>query len=426
MPNNQYISVSELNAYIKTYLENNYFLQEVYVRGEISNFKAQTSGSLYFAIKDENAAVNVIMFPMYSRNLKVKLKDGDLVLIKGKINVYEQRGTYSLIASEIIFDSIGMLYIQFEQLKEKLASEGYFAEEHKKIIPSYPTRIGLITASTGAAIQDMHRTIKSRWPIANIYVFPCLVQGENAKYDIVKKIQEADNYNLDVIICGRGGGSIEDLWPFNEEIVAKAIYDCNTPIISAVGHEIDTTIADYVADVRALTPTDGAVKATPNIQEVLNDIEKYKKQAIVSMNNYLNILNKDVNNYKNAYVLQNPLKIYEKYRYLVDELEGRLKEIIQKMTHSSKLEIIDNVHRIDLAIQQNIKVNKESYLMAVSKLDGLSPLKVLNRGYALVTSNEKVIYKIDDVKENEMINLALSDGNIKAKVINKEPSNGRK
>ena len=298
MLNDQYINVSDLNYYIKTYLENNYFLQDVYVKGEISNFKRHQSGTLYFAIKDDKAAVNVVMFASYASKLKTSLKDGDLVLIRGRINVYEARGTYSINASEVIFDSKGMLLIQFEELKAKLASEGLFDAKYKKALPKYPLKIGLITAPYGAAVQDMQRTIKSRWPLAQIYIYPSLVQGSNAAVDIVKNIQIADKDNLDVIICGRGGGSIEDLWPFNEEIVARAIFACNTPIISAVGHEIDTTIADYVADERGLTPTDGAIKATPKLSDVLQRVLDLKSSLILNMDNYLKFLKTNVNNLK--------------------------------------------------------------------------------------------------------------------------------
>ena len=287
MLSDQYISVSDLNSYVKTYLENNYFLQDIYIKGEISNFKRHQSGTLYFAIKDEKAAVNVVMFQSYANKVKVSLKDGDLVLIRGRINVYEARGTYSINAIEVLFDSKGMLLIQYEQLKEKLLSEGLFAKEAKKPIPKYPFKIGLITAPYGAAIQDMLRTIKSRWPVAEVIIFPSLVQGNDASIDIVKNIKLADNSSLDVIICGRGGGSIEDLWPFNEEIVARAIFNCKTPIISAVGHEIDTTIADYVADERGLTPTDGAIKATPNITDVITKINEYKNSLSLSLVNII-------------------------------------------------------------------------------------------------------------------------------------------
>lgn len=420
MLNDQYINVSDLNYYIKTYLENNYFLQDVYVKGEISNFKRHQSGTLYFAIKDDKAAVNVVMFASYASKLKTSLKDGDLVLIRGRINVYEARGTYSINASEVIFDSKGMLLIQFEELKAKLASEGLFDAKYKKALPKYPLKIGLITAPYGAAVQDMQRTIKSRWPLAQIYIYPSLVQGSNAAVDIVKNIQIADNDNLDVIICGRGGGSIEDLWPFNEEIVARAIFACNTPIISAVGHEIDTTIADYVADERGLTPTDGAIKATPKLSDVLQRVLDLKSSLILNMDNYLKFLKTNVNNLKESYVLINHTKIYENYRFKIDELETSLISLTKDLTFNQHKLIKEYSERINVKMKEKLYYCSNKLAVNSGKLDGLSPLKVLKRGYAFATVNNKVIKEVKDVNVNETIKLSLQDGNINALVTSKE------
>lgn len=420
MLNDQYINVSDLNYYIKTYLENNYFLQDVYVKGEISNFKRHQSGTLYFAIKDDKAAVNVVMFASYASKLKTSLKDGDLVLIRGRINVYEARGTYSINASEVIFDSKGMLLIQFEELKAKLASEGLFDAKYKKALPKYPLKIGLITAPYGAAVQDMQRTIKSRWPLAQIYIYPSLVQGSNAAVDIVKNIQIADKDNLDVIICGRGGGSIEDLWPFNEEIVARAIFACNTPIISAVGHEIDTTIADYVADERGLTPTDGAIKATPKLSDVLQRVLDLKSSLILNMDNYLKFLKTNVNNLKESYVLINPTKIYENYRFKIDELETSLISLTKDLTFNQHKLIKEYSERINVMMKEKLYYCSNKLAVNSGKLDGLSPLKVLKRGYAFATVNNKVIKEVKDVNVNETIKLSLQDGNINALVTSKE------
>lgn len=420
MLNEQYINVSDLNYYIKTYLENNYFLQDIYVKGEISNFKRHQSGTLYFAIKDDKSAVNVVMFSSYAFKLKTSLKDGDLVLIRGRINVYEARGTYSINASEVIFDSKGMLLIQFEELKAKLASEGLFDTKYKKPLPKYPFKIGLITAPYGAAVQDMQRTIKSRWPLAQIYIYPSLVQGSNAASDIVKNIKIADQDNLDVIICGRGGGSIEDLWPFNEEIVARAIFACNTPIISAVGHEIDTTIADYVADERGLTPTDGAIKATPKLRDVLQKVLDLKSQLILNIDNYLKFLKTNVNNLKESYVLVNPTKIYENYRFKIDELETSLISLTKELTfNQNKLLKIYN-EKICSLMKEKLYFCNNKLAINSGKLDGLSPLKVLKRGYAFATVNNKVIKEIKDVNVNESIKLSLQDGDITALVTSKE------
>jgi len=398
MQDNDYISVTELNLYIKSYMENNYFLQDIYVKGEISNFKRQNTGTLYFAIKDEKCAINVVMFPNYANKIIGNLKDGDLVLIKGRISVYEIRGTYSINATEVIFDSKGMLLIQYEELKRKLAGLGLFDESHKVELPRFPSRIGLITASNGAAVQDMLRTIKTRWPIATVVVYPCQVQGEQAKFDIVENIKKADEGNLDVIICGRGGGSIEDLWAFNEEIVAYAFYNCKTPIISAVGHEIDTVISDYVADVRGLTPTDGAVKATPNIKDVLEDIKELKQDLYEYLNSIIETNKIKVSNLKESYVLTNPTKIYDTYQLKLDDLINQL---------TNKMNI-------------NLANYRQKEIKLISSLDSLSPLKVLNRGYGFVTKENKIIKSINDINENDVIDLSLNDGKVNAKVISKE------
>ena len=420
MLSDQYISVSDLNSYVKTYLENNYFLQDLYIKGEISNFKRHQSGTLYFAIKDENATVNVVMFQSYANKIKVALKDGDLVLIRGRISVYEARGTYSINATEVLFDSKGMLLIQFEQLKEKLLNEGLFDDKYKKPIPKYPFKIGLITAPYGAAVQDMLRTIKSRWPIAEIIVFPSLVQGSDASADIVKNIELADNYNLDVLIVGRGGGSIEDLWPVNEENVARAIFDCNTPIISSVGHEIDTTISDYVADARGLTPTDGAIKATPNINDVINKICELKSNLSISLNNIIKFNKERVNNLKHSYVLTNPTKIYDTYRYKIDELENDLFSLIKDVSYKQQVRLIKNKEKLNSLFKDYLVTSKNKFYTYTGKLDSLSPLKVLNRGYAFASISKKIIKKVDDVSVDEVIDLSLSDGIVKTKVISKE------
>ena len=248
---NDYITVGALTRYIKYRLDNDPNLQEVCLKGEISNFKKHTRGHFYFTIKDEESRISAIMFASNASKVNFEVQDGMKVLVKGKVTVFEQTGNYQIYVSEIKEDGIGNLFELYEKLKKDLEKEGLFKQEHKKPIPKIPNRIGVITAPTGAAVRDIMSTINRRYPLCEVILFPSLVQGKDAKDDIVKNIKLADTYDLDVIICGRGGGSIEDLWAFNEEIVARAIYESNTPIISAVGHEIDFTIADFVADKRA-------------------------------------------------------------------------------------------------------------------------------------------------------------------------------
>ena len=266
----------------------------------------------------------------------------------------------------------------------------------------------------------MLRTIKSRWPIAEIIVFPSLVQGSDASADIVKNIELADNYNLDVLIVGRGGGSIEDLWPFNEENVARAIFDCNTPIISSVGHEIDTTISDYVADARGLTPTDGAIKATPNINDVINKICELKSNLSISLNNIIKFNKERVNNLKHSYVLTNPTKIYDTYRYKIDELENDLFSLIKDVSYKQQVRLIKNKEKLNSLFKDYLVTSKNKFYTYTGKLDSLSPLKVLNRGYAFASISKKIIKKVDDVSVDEVIDLSLSDGIVKTKVISKE------
>ena len=299
-------------------------------------------------------------------------------------------------------------------------NEGLFDIKYKKPLPKYPNKIGIITAPYGAAIQDMLRTIKQRWPIASVYIYPSLVQGNDAKFDIVKNIKLADNDNLDVIICGRGGGSIEDLWPFNEEMVAYAFYNCKTPIISAVGHEIDTTISDYVADARGLTPTDGAIKATPNLNDVLLKISDLKNQLNINFNNYIKFLKTNVSNLKESYVLTNPLKIYENYRFKVDDLENSLIVSITNLTNKEKLKLNVLNNKLITETSKIVNNNRSNLSTLIGKLDGLSPLKVLNRGYAFASIDNKVVKSIKDVNVNDVISLSFNDGKVISKIIDKE------
>ena len=322
--NNNYITVTQLTKYIKYRLDNDQNLMKVYLKGEISNFKAHSRGHLYFTIKDENTRINAIMFSTHASKLKIAPLDGMKVLLTGKISVYEPSGNYQIYVESLEEDGVGNLYIAFEELKKKLEKEGLFDKSKKKKIPLIPERIGIITAPTGAAIKDILSTLKRRWPLAETILFPSLVQGKEAASDIVKNIELSKNYDLDVLIVGRGGGSIEDLWCFNEEIVARAIYDLNIPVISAVGHEIDFTICDFVADLRAPTPTGAAELAVPNINDIINFLTQLKIRTINSINNILDFKKKSLLNLKNNYILKNPLTIYQIKEEKFDNLLNRL------------------------------------------------------------------------------------------------------
>lgn len=420
MNNKDFLTVSEVNSYIKTYLENNYFLRDIYVKGEISNFKRHQSGTLYFSIKDNNSRINIVMFANFAKNISSNLKDGALVLIKGRLSVYEAGGSYQIQAYEMLFDSIGELYQKFEKLKKQLELEGLFDSKFKKELPKYPKTIGIVTAPYGAAIHDMVNTINNRWPLSQIILFPSLVQGSKASEDIVKNIKLADSFGVDVIICGRGGGSIEDLWPFNEENVARAIFDCKTPIISAVGHQSDFTIADFVADARGLTPTDGAMKATPLLKVELENVIKLKDKLIQTFKSIININKQKLINQKNSYVLNHPEKLYEVYRIKLDNLTTSLNNLLINKVNQDKLTIINYKDSLKTLFENvyKLKINKLSNL--ASTLDALSPLKILKRGYGVVLKENKTIKSVNDLKKDEIIKTKLSDGTIISKVIETE------
>ena len=316
--NEKYITVTQLTRYIKYKIDNDVNLNEVFLKGEISNFKAHSRGHYYFTLKDDGSRINAIMFASNTKRLKFLPTDGMKVLVTGKISVFEANGGYQIYVNDMLEDGVGNLYIAYEQLKKKLEDEGLFDPAIKKKIPRIPKRVGVVTAPTGAAIKDIISTIKRRWPLTEIYLFPTLVQGEDAKEDIVRQIKNSEKYNLDTLIVGRGGGSIEDLWAFNEEIVARAIYECNIPVISAVGHEIDFTIADFVADLRAPTPTGAAEMAVPDI----NDITKYLEQIKIRLNK---VIYNDIKRYRQHLnslitrpVLMQPITIYQNKEMIFD------------------------------------------------------------------------------------------------------------
>ncbi len=395
MENDKYLTVSALTNYLKYKFDTDENLKCVFLKGEISNFKSHTTGHLYFSIKDENSKINAIMFSTNARKINFVPSEGTKVLLVGRVSIYPQTGNYQIYVDEMMEDGVGNLYVAFEKLKADLEKEGLFKEEHKKTIPKFPKKVGVVTAPTGAAIRDIISTIKRRYPVCEIIVFPSLVQGEFAKDDIVRNIKLAENYNIDTLIVGRGGGSIEDLCPFNEEIVARAIYECPIPVISAVGHEVDFTIADFVADHRAPTPTGAAEIAVPNKQDVLNYIEQLKIRVQKSTINKINLLKERLYKVRTSYVLKNPMNMYEvklqKYDMTLEKLKYNINIIYQN--------------------------KKNTYLQLISKLDALSPLNTIKRGYSIVKKDNKVIKSVKDIKKSDKLEVNLSDGNINVEVI---------
>ncbi len=391
----KYVTISRINNYLKAYFDNNPHLQHVYLKGEISNFKNHSRGHLYFTLKDEQSRLSAVMFQTNALKLNFEPEDGMNVLVEGRISCYPAQGSYQIYVEKMEVDGVGNLYIEFEKLKKKLAAEGLFDPKFKKQIPKYPTRIGVITAPTGAAIKDILSTIKRRYPICETILFPCLVQGKSAAPDIVKQIKTAQDYDLDVIICGRGGGSIEDLWAFNEEIVARAIFESKIPIISAVGHEIDFTIADFVSDLRAPTPTGAAEMAVPTISDVKFMINQLTLRSNKCMNNIIEIKKNKLNAIKDSFILKNPLSIYEIKEQKLDML-------------------IDNLNKNI----KNILVNKNHELVLLANtLKLVNPLNILDRGYSVVKKDNKVIKDIKDINKEDNIDIRIKNGNIKAKVL---------
>lgn len=416
--NSKYLTVSVINRYLKDQFDRNEHLRVVYLKGEISNFKRHTTGHLYFSLKDENSRINAIMFNSYAKKINFVPQDGSKVLVTGRISVYESTGIYQIYVDDMQEDGIGNLYLAYEKLKKDLEKEGLFDKKYKKAIPKYPQTIGIVTAPTGAAIKDILSTIKRRFPICKTILFPCLVQGEYAADDIVKKINMAQDYDLDVLIVGRGGGSIEDLWSFNEEKVARAIFSSDIPIISAVGHEIDFTIADFVADLRAPTPTGAAELAVPNLNDLKTYIEQLNIRGKESINKIINYQKLVLESLKNSYVIKSPMIMYENKKQKLDSMLEKINSILLSKVdmNRQKLDYIKN-NRILREPSIIYKDKKQELSVLIEKLDLVSPLHVLKRGYSITSNSNGVVDSIKNVKINDEINIRIKDGIIKSKVL---------
>ena len=422
MNNSNYITVSEVNKYIKEIINDDLLLKKVYLRGEISNFKAHSRGHYYFTLKDENSRIAAVMFSFNNRNLKFVPYDGMKVLVTGKIDVYEASGAYQIYVEDMAPDGIGALYVAFEELKKKLLAEGLFDKDKKKKIRRIPRRIGIVTSPTGAAIKDILTTIKRRFPVCETILFPALVQGEEAASDIAKKIKLAnevkDVYKIDTLIVGRGGGSLEDLWPFNEEVVARAIYDSDIPVISAVGHEIDVTISDYVADLRAPTPTAAAELAVPDINTIITYLDTARSRGYTAINNILNNNYKKLNNLENSYILTRPMSMYEIKEQKLDILIDNLNKAINKKIDNTKVRLYTCSNSYILNNPEMLyKYSSQRLEHMISKLEVLNPLNTLNRGYAIIKKDDKVLSSIKNIKKNDTLTIKLKDGEVTSKII---------
>ncbi len=413
-----YITVSEVTDYICNLIAGDLNLRHIFIKGELSNVNLYRSGHLYFTLKDDESQIKGVMFGARYKLKELRPKDGMKVLIEGKIDVYKKNGMYQLYVDKISKDGVGDLHQRYLELKEKLNKEGLFDESHKKKIPNFPKRIGVVTAQNGAAIRDIITTIERRWPLCEVILFPSLVQGDKSAENIAYQIKRSENFDLDTLIVGRGGGSIEDLWSFNEEIVARAIYDCNTPVISAVGHEIDYTIADFVADLRAATPTAAAEIAVPPYGEIKNGVGQLKLRANMAINKQFGENQSKFEAIVSKKLFTNPSEIYAPKEMLLDNLVNRLE-------HSSQSLIMKNKSRLDLIKHSNIfknpneviKAKQENYLLQLSKLEILNPLNTLKRGYTLAKSEGKVISSSKDLKSGDELEIEFEDGNVNTKVI---------
>ena len=390
------ITVEQLNRYIKEKVDSDEFLNNVYVKGEISNFKHHYTGHMYFTLKDENSLVKCIMFKSYTPHLSFMPKDGMKVLIFGSVSVFERDGVYQIYAKAMKEDGMGSLYEAYEELKAKLEKEGLFDESHKKPIPSFPKTIGVLTASTGAVIRDIINVSTRRNPNVHIRLLPVPVQGPTAAEQIVAGIKRMNDERLaDVIILGRGGGSLEDLWPFNEEIVARAIYDSEIPIISAVGHETDYSISDFVADLRAPTPSAAAELAVCNMDDVLYTIDLYQ-------NRYKTALKKKVQLMKLRYEKCMAQRVFKEPLQKINERAILLDTLVKSLTNSTRLKINDC---------------RKEFVEVATKIDSLSPMKTMARGYSIVEKDGKIVKKVNDVQKDDELSIRLSDGQITTKVL---------
>ncbi|WP_064091587.1 exodeoxyribonuclease VII large subunit [Rossellomorea aquimaris] len=437
----RYLTVQALTKYIKRKFDKDPHLSNLYVKGEISNFKQHSSGHMYFTLKDDKSRILSVMFSSSNQTLKFRPENGMNVLIRGDISVYESGGQYQIYVKEMQPDGIGELYLAYEQLKEKLEKAGYFEQSRKQVIPKFPKRIAVVTSPTGAAIRDIITTIKRRYPIGEILVFPALVQGEQAAGSIVKAIKQVNERgNCDVLIMGRGGGSIEELWAFNEEVVAKAIVESEVPIISAVGHETDFTIADFVADLRAPTPTAAGELAVPNIDDLLERIMNRQLRLIKGFKTKLQGERHRLNSLSKSYALRNPHLLYQQKVEHVDRLTDQLQKSITLHVKQQS----DQLHQIQSRLlrvhpSQIIKIQQERVLFlqnqvgkqfkqvlkekghrfqsAVSTLHALSPLKIMDRGYSLVYGDEgNLIKSSSQVKTGDRIEINVKDGKIQCEV----------
>ena len=440
----EYVTVSALTKYIKYKFDKDPHLGRVYLTGEISNFRLRPTHQ-YFSLKDENAIISATMFQSAFKKIQFRPEEGMKVLVIGKVSVFEKSGQYQINIEHMEPDGVGALFLAYEQLKKKLESEGLFSLP-KKPIPQFPKKIAILTSESGAVIQDIQTTVARRFPIVQLVLYPTVVQGVHAVNSILKNIDLVEQEDYDVVIIGRGGGSIEDLWAFNEEPVVRRVAELSIPVISSVGHETDTTLIDFVSDMRAATPTAAAEIATPVLMEIHQQLRNLQTRLEQALTRQLQIKRERMQALANASIFQNPERIYQIYQQRVDQLEMRLQQMMQQSIQQKRQQLLKNQHRLELgspsrrvqtekqALQylakrleqaqiQLMKDKKQQFQRAIQQLDLLSPLKIMNRGYGILQQEETIIKSVDQLEVEQELTIQLVDGTVRSKVTSVEKGN---
>lgn len=440
----EYVTVSALTKYIKYKFDKDPHLGRVYLTGEISNFRLRPTHQ-YFSLKDENAIISATMFQSAFKKIQFRPEEGMKVLVIGKVSVFEKSGQYQINIEHMEPDGVGALYLAYEQLKKKLEAEGLFSLP-KKPIPQFPKKIAILTSESGAVIQDIQTTVARRFPIVQLVLYPTVVQGVHAVNSILKNLDLVEQEDYDVVIIGRGGGSIEDLWAFNEEPVVRRVAELSIPVISSVGHETDTTLIDFVSDMRAATPTAAAEIATPVLMEIHQQLRNLQTRLEQALSRQLHIKRERMQALANASIFQNPERIYQVYQQRVDQLEMRLQQMMQQSVQHKRQQLVKNQHRLELgspsrrvqtekqALQylakrleqaqgQLMKDKKQQFQRAIQQLDLLSPLKIMNRGYGILQQEETIIKSVDQLEVNQELTIQLVDGTVRSKVTSVEKGN---
>ncbi|MFC2677895.1 MAG: exodeoxyribonuclease VII large subunit, partial [Granulicatella sp.] len=419
-------------------------LGRVFLTGEISNFRLRPTHQ-YFSLKDENAIISATMFQSAFKKIQFRPEEGMKVLVIGKVSVFEKSGQYQINIEHMEPDGVGALYLAYEQLKKKLESEGLFSLP-KKPIPQFPKKIAILTSESGAVIQDIQTTVARRFPIVQLVLYPTVVQGVHAVNSILKNLDLVEKEDYDVVIIGRGGGSIEDLWAFNEEPVVRRVAELSIPVISSVGHETDTTLIDFVSDMRAATPTAAAEIATPVLMEIHQQLRNLQTRLEQALTRQLQIKRERMQALANASIFQNPERIYQVYQQRVDQLEMRLQQMMQQSVQQKRQQLLKNQHRLELgspsrrvqtekqALQylakrleqaqiQLMKDKKQQFQRAIQQLDLLSPLKIMNRGYGILQQEETIIKSVEQLEVEQELTIQLVDGTVRSKVTSVEKGN---